>query len=166
MTIFVPRQLKRKLPTHSADHGPSTGSKARANPCQHENTQKRCKLESTRSYSASTSSMTTSGANSIYLEEIVGGVELLLSDYNHHQDQENARWFKERERVVDGHAGCSSLSSSPLVSLSLTVISSTPPFLGPGGIWYQLLLVLCPIRTRDCLTKNGRPCFFVFRDME
>ena len=99
-TIFVPPQVKRKLDTSSPG---SAKDKTKLKTLEPPPKKPR------QGGQVNVAKSTVQKPGSVYDEEIICGLELLLSDYAY-GDQESAQWLRERERTIDGDNGCSYLS--------------------------------------------------------
>ena len=102
--MFIPRQIKRKLPTPIAkDRTSSQGldESAEAVPPA-----KKIRVDTTiTEIGDSREGSSESTADRNYNRQLLCGLELILSDY-HHASPESGKWLRERERVVDGKDGC------------------------------------------------------------
>ncbi|KAI9836930.1 MAG: hypothetical protein M1837_003162, partial [Sclerophora amabilis] len=128
--MFTPRQIKTK----TTDRGPANKRGLLVETEGRECSAKRLRLQTSQDC-ASRSSLThatTKPAPAVdpsYNEEIVYGLELLLSDYNA-QHGENAEWLRERQRTLEGEDGHVHLSSF----LTHHIFSKTKPALTQKAI--------------------------------
>ncbi|KAH0543196.1 hypothetical protein FGG08_002457 [Glutinoglossum americanum] len=102
--MFIPRQLQRRASTIRA---------VVAQPDERQRPSKRQRLDDTSRSSVLKTAASTAVAGAerkIYYEEILCGLELLLSDYAYTRP-ESKKWLVERERLVGEEGGCIHLSA-------------------------------------------------------
>ncbi|KAI9804944.1 MAG: hypothetical protein M1833_006247 [Piccolia ochrophora] len=117
--MFTPRQVKRKITDSPNPHPQNQGSHIRF--AQDDNPPKRTRSNASTPH-ALTPITTPQTSSSTKQQELVLGLELILSDYSYH-NPEASLWLKDRERTLNGEAGYIHFSSL----LTHSVFARTKP---------------------------------------
>ncbi len=99
--MFIPRQVKRKLPGPRQHQEKAT----KVGADEEDPRAKKRSVEGPTPTFAIVSNVSSVELDKVYYEEVMCGLEMLFSEYNY-ADEEASQWLKARERMIEEESGC------------------------------------------------------------